>query len=74
MNTYAMDQDAINLKRECEEKDATIKELNSILQTNNMAGSKVFWTHEQYFSTMFSLLFPVTVFLSDLFSNTSFFP
>ncbi|KAJ6387838.1 hypothetical protein OIU77_026411 [Salix suchowensis] len=40
MNTYAIDQDAINLKRECEEKDATIKELNSILQTNNMAGSK----------------------------------
>ncbi|KAJ6414373.1 hypothetical protein OIU84_003381 [Salix udensis] len=40
MNTYAIDQDAINLKRECEEKDTTIKELNSILQTNNMAGSK----------------------------------
>ncbi|KAG6781723.1 hypothetical protein POTOM_014635 [Populus tomentosa] len=40
MNTYAIDQDMFNLKRECEEKDATIKELNSILQTNNMADSK----------------------------------
>ncbi|KAJ6934661.1 hypothetical protein NC651_009610 [Populus alba x Populus x berolinensis] len=40
MNTYAIDQDMFNLKRECEEKDATIKELNSILQTNNMTGSK----------------------------------
>ncbi|CAK7339296.1 unnamed protein product [Dovyalis caffra] len=40
MNTFAMDQDIGNLKRECEEKDSTIKELTSILQSNNMAGSK----------------------------------
>ncbi|KAJ6428051.1 hypothetical protein OIU84_023465 [Salix udensis] len=40
MNSFAIDQDICNLKRECEEKDATIKELTGILQSNNMAGSK----------------------------------
>ncbi|KAJ6392789.1 hypothetical protein OIU77_022302 [Salix suchowensis] len=40
MNSFAIDQDICNLKRECEEKDATIKDLTGILQSNNMAGSK----------------------------------
>lgn len=40
MNAFAIDQDICNIKRECEEKDATIKELAGILQSNNMAGSK----------------------------------
>ncbi|XP_021649536.2 uncharacterized protein LOC110641944 isoform X2 [Hevea brasiliensis] len=40
MNTSAIDQDIFNLKRECDEKDATIKELISTLQSTNMAGSK----------------------------------
>ncbi|KAJ6713370.1 hypothetical protein OIU79_009374 [Salix purpurea] len=40
MNSFAIDQDISNLKRECEEKDATIKDLTGILQSNNMAGSK----------------------------------
>ncbi|KAH8522886.1 hypothetical protein H0E87_003509 [Populus deltoides] len=40
MNVFAIDQDICNLKRECEEKDASIKELAGILQSNNMAGSK----------------------------------
>ncbi|KAF2317723.1 hypothetical protein GH714_039671 [Hevea brasiliensis] len=40
MNTSGIDQDIFNLKRECDEKDATIKELISTLQSTNMAGSK----------------------------------
>ncbi|KAJ8759595.1 hypothetical protein K2173_008775 [Erythroxylum novogranatense] len=40
MSTFAVDQDILNLKRECEEKDATIKELATILQSSKMAGSK----------------------------------
>jgi hypothetical protein len=39
MNTFAIDQDMFNLKKECEEKDATIKELSTDLQS--FAGSKV---------------------------------
>ncbi|KAG4113373.1 hypothetical protein ERO13_D13G219700v2 [Gossypium hirsutum] len=33
-------QDIFNLKRECEEKDAIIKELNTSVQSTNMASSK----------------------------------
>ncbi|KDP20188.1 hypothetical protein JCGZ_07908 [Jatropha curcas] len=40
MNSSSVDLDISNLKRENEEKDATIKELSSILQSTNMAGSK----------------------------------
>ena len=41
MNISAVDHDICNLKRECEAKDATIKELTTILQSTKMAGSKV---------------------------------
>nr|TKR79495.1 hypothetical protein D5086_0000271980 [Populus alba] len=40
MNTFAIDQDMFNLKKECEQKDATIKELSTDLQS--FAGSKRF--------------------------------
>ncbi|XP_015571372.1 uncharacterized protein LOC8274407 isoform X2 [Ricinus communis] len=40
MNMSAVDHDIYNLKKECEEKDATIKELTTVLQSKNMAGSK----------------------------------
>lgn len=42
MNSSALDQDILNLKRECEDKDATIKELISTIRSTDMAGSKVF--------------------------------
>ncbi|CAN0902080.1 hypothetical protein LINGRAHAP2_LOCUS21777 [Linum grandiflorum] len=37
---YAVDQDVCNLKKICEEKDATIKELTDVLQLTDNAGSK----------------------------------
>ncbi|GAV63506.1 hypothetical protein CFOL_v3_07024 [Cephalotus follicularis] len=40
MNTFATEQDLFNLKRECEEKDTTIKELTTFLQSSGVAGSK----------------------------------
>lgn len=40
MNSSALDQDILNLKRECEDKDATIKELISTIRSTDMAGSK----------------------------------
>ncbi|XP_050221888.1 uncharacterized protein LOC126672041 isoform X2 [Mercurialis annua] len=40
MNVAAVDCDIYNLKRECEEKDAAIKELTVVLQSSNMACSK----------------------------------
>ncbi|XP_030443738.2 uncharacterized protein LOC115666089 [Syzygium oleosum] len=39
-NAMAIEQDVYNLKRECEEKDATIKELTGFLQSCDAAGSK----------------------------------
>lgn len=41
MNTLAVEQDIYNLKRDCEEKDATIKKLSTLLQSSDVAGSKV---------------------------------
>ncbi|KAG6679338.1 hypothetical protein I3842_14G125000 [Carya illinoinensis] len=40
MNTLAVEQDIYNLKRDCEEKDATIKELSTLLHSSDVAGSK----------------------------------
>nr|POF05513.1 hypothetical protein CFP56_18029 [Quercus suber] len=40
MNTLAVEQDIYNLKRDCEEKDATIKKLSTLLQSSDVAGSK----------------------------------
>ncbi|KAF5471244.1 hypothetical protein F2P56_011693 [Juglans regia] len=40
MNTLAIEQDIYNLKRDCEEKDATIKELSTLLHSSDVAGSK----------------------------------
>ncbi|PON89233.1 inactive rhomboid protein [Trema orientale] len=40
MNTLAIEQDIYNLKRDCEDKDATIKELTTLLHSTDMAGSK----------------------------------
>lgn len=41
MNTLAIEQDIYNLKRDCEDKDATIKELTTLLHSSDIAGSKV---------------------------------
>ncbi|XVE60038.1 hypothetical protein DITRI_Ditri05aG0094600 [Diplodiscus trichospermus] len=40
LNNLAVEQDIFNLKRECEEKDAIIKDLNTFVQSSNMASSK----------------------------------
>ncbi|KAF3452572.1 hypothetical protein FNV43_RR03005 [Rhamnella rubrinervis] len=40
MNTLAIEQDIYNLKRDCEDKDATIKELTTLLHSSDIAGSK----------------------------------
>ncbi|XP_065860593.1 uncharacterized protein [Euphorbia lathyris] len=40
MNMSVLDQDIFNLKKECEEKDATIEELTTIIQSTSMADSK----------------------------------
>ncbi|XVF19232.1 hypothetical protein REPUB_Repub11eG0092300 [Reevesia pubescens] len=40
LNNLAIEQDIFNLKRECEEKDVVIKELNTFVQSSNMASSK----------------------------------
>ncbi|KAK9273742.1 hypothetical protein L1049_018552 [Liquidambar formosana] len=40
MSTLAIEQDIYNLKRECEEKDATIKELSTFLHSSDVVGSK----------------------------------
>ncbi|WCJ36942.1 hypothetical protein M5689_018110 [Euphorbia peplus] len=39
-NMSALDQDIIHLKKGCEEKDATIEELTTIIRSTSMAGSK----------------------------------
>jgi hypothetical protein len=41
MNTAVIEQDSYNLKRDCEEKDAIIKELTTLLHSSDVAGSKV---------------------------------
>ena len=41
LNTIAIEQDIYNIKKECEEKDVTIKELSTFLQLSEVAGSKV---------------------------------
>ena len=41
LNNLAVEQDIFNLKRECEEKDAVIKELTTFVQSSNMASSNV---------------------------------
>ncbi|XP_039027865.1 uncharacterized protein LOC120161722 isoform X1 [Hibiscus syriacus] len=40
LNNLAVEQDVFNLKRECEEKDAIIKELNTCVLSSNMASLK----------------------------------
>ncbi|KAB1227684.1 putative disease resistance RPP13-like protein 1 [Morella rubra] len=40
MNTLAIEQDVDNLKRDCEEKEATIKELTTLLHSSDVAGLK----------------------------------
>lgn len=41
MNNLAIEQDIYNLRRDCEEKDATINELTTLLHSSDTAGSKV---------------------------------
>ncbi|CAI0449990.1 unnamed protein product [Linum tenue] len=40
ISNFMVDQDTCNLKKICEEKDATIKELKDVLQLTDKAGSK----------------------------------
>ncbi|GFY98920.1 hypothetical protein Acr_13g0003210 [Actinidia rufa] len=40
LNSLAIEQDIYNIKKECEEKDATIKELSTFLKSSEVAGSK----------------------------------
>lgn len=40
LNTSAIEQDLYNLQKECEEKDATIKELSTFLQSSEAFGAK----------------------------------
>ncbi|XP_057953516.1 uncharacterized protein LOC131147893 [Malania oleifera] len=40
MNGISIEQDICNMKRECEEKNATIKELSTFLHSSNIASSK----------------------------------
>ncbi|KAE8037096.1 hypothetical protein FH972_009719 [Carpinus fangiana] len=40
MNTLVIEQVSYNLKRDCEEKDATIKELTTLLHSSDVASSK----------------------------------
>jgi hypothetical protein len=39
-DSLSLDQDMLSLRKECQEKDATIKDLTSFLQLTNKAGSK----------------------------------
>lgn len=41
LSSLAIEQDMYNLQKECEEKDATIKELSTILHSSEVLGSKV---------------------------------
>ncbi|KAM1806011.1 hypothetical protein ACFX11_029206 [Malus domestica] len=40
LNTLAIEQDIYNLKKDCEERDGTIQELTTLLQSSESAGSK----------------------------------
>ncbi|XP_059429086.1 uncharacterized protein LOC132162884 [Corylus avellana] len=40
MNTSVIEQDSYKLKRDCKEKDATIKELTTLLHSSDVIGSK----------------------------------
>ncbi|GLU19383.1 hypothetical protein SLE2022_356380 [Rubroshorea leprosula] len=40
LNNLAIEQDIFNLKKECEDKDAIIKELSTLIQSSNVMGSK----------------------------------
>ncbi|CAI9106592.1 OLC1v1005784C1 [Oldenlandia corymbosa var. corymbosa] len=40
MNSSVLDQDIYNLRRECEEKDSTIKELSTFIRSSEVLGSK----------------------------------
>ncbi|KAF8398443.1 hypothetical protein HHK36_017370 [Tetracentron sinense] len=40
LSTLAVEQDIYNLQRECEEKNATIKELSAVVQASDSSGSK----------------------------------
>lgn len=59
MNNFSIEQDICNLRKECEEKDATIKELTTLVQSTNVTGSKVF------FFLFISLSFHIRIFSSD---------
>ena len=48
MNNLAIEQDIYNLKRDCEDKDAIIKELTTLLHSSDMAGSKVLFLSNSY--------------------------
>ena len=41
MNTLSMEQDVLFLKKDCDEKDATIKELTDLLHSSEVSGSQV---------------------------------
>lgn len=41
MSGFSIEQDICNLRKECEEKDTTIKELTTLVQSTNVRGSKV---------------------------------
>ncbi|OMO78108.1 hypothetical protein COLO4_24829 [Corchorus olitorius] len=40
LNNLAIEQDIFNLKRECQEKDAVIQELTTVVQSSNIANTK----------------------------------
>lgn len=40
MSGFSIEQDICNLRKECEEKDTTIKELTTLVQSTNVRGSK----------------------------------
>jgi hypothetical protein len=53
----AVEQDVYNLKRDCDEKETTIKELTNLLNSSEVANSKVisaFYSPELEIATSFS--------------------
>jgi hypothetical protein len=62
----AVEQDIYNLKRDCEEKESTIKELTTLLNSSEVANSKViyaFYPLKLEMETSFSLLLTQLSFL-----------
>jgi hypothetical protein len=62
----AVEQDIYNLKRDCEEKESTIKELTTLLNSSEVANSKVisaFYPLKLEIETSFSLLLTQLSFL-----------